>query len=559
MLEHRSAHVKQAAVETLRDLEHPSSEAPLLRLLEHETDRHVRKMAFRTMHGCGVLADGTIDKLLSEWQQRRADVRGHGCVAACVRSTCNPHAHREDCRAKCKRQCAHEHTNHDELENLLRKHTKGRRLYRVEEHDEGYQEVTAVLPDASSAAYRVMPLDAARRHHLRGRQLFDWDNINFDEFSLTFLDLRIKLPGGLDMHEEMGMQVKKVSFFGIKVDVVIDNRGWIRIGLFGGGFGVHFVDEGSAVFIPGFGSFELFYGGFRFKFDATYRNSFAEGLSKGLRAVTSIADTILAKLESLLKVVKDKLKFLICQLQLVDQKLLMFLQRMPLDTSMLTGNGSLAVVKMFTSDVLGTVVNLKQTLLNVTNSSGIRVMINVADKVKGMYDKAMQFMEENNVLERFFFFADASDTALSCAVELLTMVIGNETAATIDGLVPGADKGKCQETAAIAQQLMASLPPPDAPAGNSTNSTNSTDDDVASTFTNVKNAIVDVMAKVNAAQTGKYAPLFQALGSPPDMRNLPKALAIAVNFTEEWPVEVLQLLIDGDFERASAVVEYQIK
>ena len=395
-LKHRTPQVKQAAAETLRDVAHPSSEKPLLELLYDETDRHVRRAAMRTMHGFEEMGDEAINTLLSEWQQRRADVRGHGCIAACVRSVCNPHAHREGCRNKCKQQCDDDHKNHNLLSTLLQKHTTGRRLYRTDEHDERFSDETRTSPEAR---WSVVPRGVSESS-LRGRRLFDWDNINFDEFSLTFIDLRIKLPGGLDMHEEMGMKVDRVAFFGIKIDVVIDNRGWIRVGLFGGGFGVHFVDEGSANFIPGFGAFELFYGGFRFKFDATYRNNFAEGFAKGLRAVTSIADQLLATLESLLKMVKDKLKYLICQLQLVDQKLLMFLQRMPTDTGMLLEGGSFAVVKQYASMVLGTVTNLEATLLNVTTSPGIKTMISVAFKVKQMYDKATKFLDDNKVRAR---------------------------------------------------------------------------------------------------------------------------------------------------------------
>ena len=68
------------------------------------------------------------------------------------------------------------------------------------------------------------------------------------------------------------------------------------------------------------------------------------------------------------------------------------------------------------------------------------------------------------------------------------------------------------------------------------------------------------MDRIDSVRNGPYAPLFSALGNPPDMRNVPKALALAVNYSADgWEVDTLTLLIDGDFERAAATVEYELK
>ena len=297
-LRHRSQPVVQAAAEALRHLPHATSEAALLELVRTSTDRHVLKMALRTMRRWHAIGDESVHRLFDEWARRwkaHGEMGGGGavdCVATCVRRRCNPHAHRRRCSDECSRQCEEDSRTRDELRDTLAQHTAGRTTWydpdAYEHHPTHLGDVAAAshghghgggtmavaspphLPTMAAAANRSQfggRGGPVRTPEGRGRRrLFDWSKVDFDQLSLTFVDLQITLPGNLNVLERAGFEVAPLGkFFGIEIKVDIENSGWLRIGLFGGGFGVRFIDEGSALLYPGFSVFEMFYAGFRFK------------------------------------------------------------------------------------------------------------------------------------------------------------------------------------------------------------------------------------------------------------------------------------------------------
>ena len=57
----------------------------------------------------------------------------------------------------------------------------------------------------------------------------------------------------------------------MQASLVVSNVVWLRLGLFGGGFGIKMIDEAQETLELGPISVELMYAGLRFQYDATYK------------------------------------------------------------------------------------------------------------------------------------------------------------------------------------------------------------------------------------------------------------------------------------------------
>ena len=103
------------------------------------------------------------------------------------------------------------------------------------------------------------------------------------------------------------------------------NRAWVRIGLFGGGFGV-LIDDGADQNVYFLGA-QLIVSriSIEFKIDATYRNAIMEGLTRVLTKVMTLAQRILNVFEALKNMVKKGLTRLLdrcCDVQMAMDAML---------------------------------------------------------------------------------------------------------------------------------------------------------------------------------------------------------------------------------------------
>ena len=602
---------------------HESSEAHLLEALRQHKDRHIHRAIIKTLRRTAELSDHTIHSLFDHWLLSNAETLSlKRCVRTCVRKICNPYVHRHGCRKECHEACDAEAKTRDELLDVVKVHTRaespgrGRKthydpsdyshLHPVPE--EGYQPRHGARDSHFHRLRRetVVGADAAVTPSLsrpRGRRLFDWNKIaeaegGFDKFSLTFVDLRIKLPGSLDIRKKEGAAIGNIGYFGIAINVVVDNRGWLRLGMFGGGFGLHFVDYGEAIFYPGFNpGLELFYAGLRFKFDATYRVRIAETFAKLANKGASIIDKMLDARDSILGFFISKLQWMIKLLQRVDGNLEKFLARIPGGGEM-TAGGVFDIVKNNSKFVMGIVSKIQNATNRIMQHPGVKVVLKLKNQTEALWTRMNAFLDDT-VIQNVVYFYNMTESVLSCASYIAQMFVPvNMTELTIDGedlntdkigIVPGEDTmANCLETVRLVQAGRPgapALPPPTPPAP-----PNSICNQTAEALgeANYAGAVINdtwvVGACVNATKESSlivmirkfkegtqnlidqidavrnrepYRKVFQALGSPMDPINLPPALAYAVNYTStgegeyvDWEVKTMQLLIDGDFERA---------
>ena len=217
---HRSADVKDAAIDAMRAAAHVSSEPELVVLARDETEKSVRIAALQVLSESPALQQSTVEQLLNMWDSRPSHTIGR-CTRTCVQAACHPHVHTDQCRETCHQQCKEQRLVFGELHALLRKHLPGR-------------------PKATTSGKAMAAMSSSSRG--RELQIIDWHTVDFNKFTLTFVDLNVQFQPKINQEHDLGFRLgsgdSDIGFFGFKTHLVVDNSAWLRIGLFDGGFGV---------------------------------------------------------------------------------------------------------------------------------------------------------------------------------------------------------------------------------------------------------------------------------------------------------------------------------
>ena len=342
-LEHRSPEVVEEAIGALGPFEGWRAEALLLRVLEKDISpaAHARNAL---TPGATMRAAVRTLRVLAGWQRVSARAFGralrllvqlpnHGvdlprerspCVVTCRRA-CNPHVDKRHCKQACMHRCTSEATARVLLGNLLAKgaaqhnghEVLGSRLlrrWRAKVHPSWHplrRRPKARQSTRSAATLRrvIGPLSADRlalvlasgNATASNRRRTGWfDDINFDDFSLTFVDLKVAhtpYTWGKQWGEKGNLGVIGSAMAGVGVN--LENGAWLRLGLFGGGFGFHADNWADASCELGPLKYTLFKVVVQFKFDATYRVDLPlDLLEKGaavVQRVVSAAESIKGK------------------------------------------------------------------------------------------------------------------------------------------------------------------------------------------------------------------------------------------------------------------------
>ena len=119
--------------------------------------------------------------------------------------------------------------------------------------------------------------------------------VDWDAFSLTFIDIILSHPP-LDWNFQVGDPQLLGSFGGAGAGALarVANGAWLRVGLFGGGFGVELDNRAEAGAYLATLQVSLFFAVLEFKLDMTYRVDIPAGVTKFVNTVLSKADLVLA-------------------------------------------------------------------------------------------------------------------------------------------------------------------------------------------------------------------------------------------------------------------------
>ena len=228
------------------------------------------------------------------------------CARSCTRS-CNPHQHREHCHDACEHQCKHGIEISGLLRSLVRKgsaHTDNsvpHTLQLVWDHARTAHRSRRSMLDSLELVHGQMYATESLPMNSSGsssqRRLSFWDAIDFDQYSFVFVDTILQ-PGGsaaapFGWNKEWGSRTLLGDFGGAGADAIVslNNRAWLRVGLFGGGFGIHldnFADASGYLVIL---EVAIFKAQLVFKYDATYRIDIPANLLNGVNsALGAVAD-----------------------------------------------------------------------------------------------------------------------------------------------------------------------------------------------------------------------------------------------------------------------------
>ena len=396
--QHRAPSVVEATMVALRKMHsHPAAEATLLAVLRrrHPSERAARRKAAATLLewpqvGAKTAADAV--GLLLRTPLRDVDLCARSCVARC-----NPHARGTACKEECMERCGHEADMALSLSQLVQKAvspsgTPGGRDYKPPAHDlapllelhapaaspsrlafaasHGAQRTrpawasSVVHPElrtvgnrtaaelarlVQAAPSRLLGVEeeeaaAARREaHLapvpRGRALkWDWSKVDFDDFSLTFIDL-ILSHKPLDWNKQFGDPnlLGKIGGAGAGAMVRVANSAWLRVGLFGGGFGLSLDNRAEAGAYLVNLNVELFKAVLEFKVDMTYKVPIPQGVLNLAEDIIAFAGTAMAQFDSLKEVVMGYARKFANWLRKIKNKIYGILDRIGGNvTSMLT-------------------------------------------------------------------------------------------------------------------------------------------------------------------------------------------------------------------------------
>ena len=275
-----------------------------------------------------------------------------------------------------------------------------------------------------------------------------------------------------------------------------------------------------------------------------------------------MANTAAARAGDLLTIFKKQIARLSHKLETVDDAMLNFLDRLPAGSiSAMIGNGSaIGRVVGLARGVFGLITAIHEGAENVTLSPGLGVLAELHQKSVEIQQKVDAFLD-GKVIATVITFANVSEAACDCAVYVLTTVVGKELAATVDGVQPTDDPAACRTVQDIVSRTALAA----TPANNATSANNTSS--LVETFQAMRVQIDSVLGAFSSLLTEPPTGLlFQALGNPPDLFNLVRGLALAVNFTStgegnytDWELDALSQLLANDFDAAAATIELQVK
>ena len=351
LLTHRSEFVVGMAASTLGEMESDEASDHLLELLSRVLDAHKpgvpRRRSLSTSHLVHEQPPLTLAiqamKALLRWSEL-SKATAHTVVGCYLRrplplvtpteiclegcqERCNPHQHSADCYDGCDRDCKNEKVVDDLLLKLVRNatNTYGEPTIKealrahlpaihgthlaihtwAEQGDinltAGVINVTALNVSTTGATGTdpaLLAARAARRLSFLGG--LNWDQIDFNRFSLTFIDI-VLAHTPIRFYTELGLKWpgrigggKIVGFFHID----ISNNAWFRVGLFAGGFGLELqnvVELGKIIEIRPLRPlrFRFMALALQLKIDATYVLPIQSGfLRAGLDAFGALIDVL---------------------------------------------------------------------------------------------------------------------------------------------------------------------------------------------------------------------------------------------------------------------------
>ena len=185
---------------------------------------------------------------------------------------------------------------------------------------------------------------------------------------------------------------------GLELEVTIQNSAWLRVGLFGGGFGIDLYNRGYAGAYLVSLDIPIFDAGIQFKLDASYRVDIPADVLKVVDTVVDVADGVISTFESAkayaLSFVWKFVEFAYGILDVVDD----FLDGLP-DTVIDALSKALPFLTKSSADVAGDVAGA------IGNSSffcskGMAKFAAVAEKFDGFASGVHEFLNTNCVVEK---------------------------------------------------------------------------------------------------------------------------------------------------------------
>ncbi|KAL3909524.1 MAG: hypothetical protein SGPRY_009393, partial [Prymnesium sp.] len=271
LIDHRDEGVAYAAIAALRShKDQPrcyQAQAALVRVLERPTASKLSHVhAIQALHTYRSVPRSVADVAVRlmvrmEWHGDEVD----GCEKVCL-GQCAPH-HVDACKKSCARRCQEHGLLEGELSQLLERVPMPRRQQLLLKH------MSSIHP--------------SRRRLVR----------------LTFIDLLLS-------HRPLRLGWKKGSerLFGplgglaAEARVIANNNAWLRVGLFGGGFGFDIYNEAlmKAVMVALGARYkhEFFYGSLQYKIDSSYRFDPPADLKQFLDGMMSSLDSAMDTLDN---------------------------------------------------------------------------------------------------------------------------------------------------------------------------------------------------------------------------------------------------------------------
>ena len=281
----------------------------------------------------------------------------------------------------------------------------------------------AVRAGNSSAAGEL-----AEEHAAMGRRLqIDWSTVNFDDFSLTFIDIVLTHPP-LDWYKEYGDRALfgDLGGAGIEISATSNNMAWLRVGLFGGGFGLDLDNRGYAgAFLISL-EIPIIDAGVQFKLDASYRVDIPADVLNVVDKIVDGATDVMAGFEAakaaVLKYVYRFVEIGHHVLDVIDD----FLDSMP-DEIIEKITGVFPMLAGNTSDVISGIFGLLSNatgLVDLLRESGI---IELLDKLVLAVDKVEAVAFNNTFVQGVEEVLEKADELIGGAIGFIGQVVDNGT------------------------------------------------------------------------------------------------------------------------------------
>ena len=274
--------------------------------------------------------------------------------------------------------------------------------------------------------------ELAEEHAAMGRRLqIDWSNVDFDDFSLTFIDIVLTHPP-LDWYKEYGDRALfgDLGGAGIEISATSNNMAWLRVGLFGGGFGLDLDNRGYAgAFLISL-EIPIIDAGVQFKLDASYRVDIPADVLNVVDKIVDGATDVMAGFEAakaaVLKYVYRFVEIGHHVLDVIDD----FLDSMP-DEIIEKITGVFPMLAGNTSDVISGIFGLLSNatgFIDLLRESGI---IELLDKFVLAVDKVEAVAFNNTFVQGVEEVLEKADELIGGAIGFIGQVVDNGTLADI--------------------------------------------------------------------------------------------------------------------------------